>query len=111
MLLGTMLCYPGFVALCLAMDRHHQEIRGCKLSRHWQLGLRVAGVLLLALAMVSLTASAGWALGLIRSLALAMASAGLLVWLLPYYPTLALRLAVLALPGAVALGLYQALAS
>lgn len=110
MLLGAMLCYPGFVALCLAMDRHHQELRGGRPSRHWQLCLRLVGALLLGLATWSLMSSAGWALGLVRSLGLAMASAGLLVWLLPYYPKLALRLAVLAMPAALALGLYQTLA-
>lgn len=111
MLLGAMLCYPGFMALCLAMDRHYQALRARTLGKPLQLALRLSGVLLLGSAMLSLVIGAGWALGLVRSLGLAMASAGLLVWLLPYHPKLALRLAVLAIPGALFLGLYQALAS
>jgi hypothetical protein len=107
MLPGAMLCYAGFTALCLAMDRHHQDVLGGKPGRARQWSLRLAGAALLGLATLLLMASGGWAMGLLRSLALAMASAGLLVWLLPYQPGWALRLAALAVPGALALGLYR----
>lgn len=107
MLLGAMLCYPGFAALCLAMDRHHQDLLGGKPGKARQWSLRLAGVALLAAAALLLMASGGWAMGLLRAVALAMASASLLVWLLPYHPRFALRLAVLALPGAVLLALYR----
>lgn len=106
MLLGASLCYAGFSALCLAMDRHHQELLGAKPGRHRQCLLRLAGALLLSLALVVMIVAAGWAMGLVRALGLAMASAGLLVALLPYWPRTALGLAAVAVPGALVLGAY-----
>lgn len=103
MLLAALLCYAGFSALCLAMDRHHQELLGGKASRARRGWLRVGATGLFGLALACLVASVGWALGLARALAVAMASAGLLVWLLPYWPRVALGLAALAMPGALVL--------
>lgn len=106
MLLGASLCYAGFSALCLAMDRHHQDLLGAKPGRRRQRVLRLAGVLLLAVALGLMIASSGWAMGLVRALGLAMASAGVLVALLPYWPRMALALAAGAVPGALMLGTY-----
>lgn len=109
MLLSALLCYPAFTALCLAMDRHHQALLGVKLSKPRQWALRLAGVALLLMTAAWSMATAGWAMGILRAIGTAMASASLLVWLLPYWPTLALRLATLAVPGALALWVYRVL--
>lgn len=105
MLSAAMLSYAGFTALCLAMDRHHQDLLGARPGRRRQWGLRLAGAGLLSVAAMVLIASGGWAMGLVRAVGLAMASATLLVWLLPWWPRFALGLAALALPGGVALSL------
>jgi len=106
MLLGASLCYAGFSALCLAMDRHHQDLLGAKPGRQRQWILRWVGGVLLALALGLLIAKAGWAMGLVRGLAVAMASAGVLVALLPYWPRAALALAAGAVPAALVAGVY-----
>ena len=43
MLLALLLCYAGFVALCLSLDRHHGELLHSKPSPLRRLGLRVGG--------------------------------------------------------------------
>ncbi|WP_263262661.1 DUF3325 domain-containing protein [Pseudomonas sp. RIT-PI-S] len=107
MLVAAMLCYAGFSALCLAMERHHLDLLGARPGAARQRALRLSGWVLLAVAMAVLIASGGWAMGLIRFCGLAMASAGLLVGLLPYRPKLALTLAALALPIALLRALLQ----
>jgi hypothetical protein len=102
MLAPALLCYAAFGALCLAMERHQQDVLGRRLGRRWQLTLRVAAVLLLATALMALMSTAGWAMGLAQGVALAMATAGGLVWLLSYWPRVAMSLAGVALPGALA---------
>lgn len=97
MLLALLLCYAGFTGLCLSMDRHHAELLGYKPTARRRLGLRLGGWLLLVLALWAAVANAGWSLGLVQWFAVLMLSAGLLVWLLPYQPRLALRLAGLGL--------------
>jgi hypothetical protein len=97
MLLGLLLCYVGFTALCLAMDRHHVELLGRQSSPRRRQGLRLGGGLLLALALWPAVASSGWGLGLVQWCAVLMLSALLLVLLIPYRPRLALSLAGLSL--------------
>lgn len=106
MLLGASLCYAGFSALCLAMDRHHQDLLGARPHRRRKWVFRVAGVLLLSLALGLMIAASGWAMGLVRAVGLAMASAGVLVALLPYWPRAALALATGAVPAALVFGAY-----
>ena len=43
MLLALLLCYAGFVALCLSLDRHHGELLHSKPSPQRRLGLRGGG--------------------------------------------------------------------
>lgn len=105
MLCPGLLCYLGFTALCLAMDRHHQDLLGQKLGPRRRRRLRLVAAVVLAAALGLLVSTSGWALGLVRGLGLAMASAGLLVVLLPYRPRLALGLALLASPAALAVRL------
>ena len=97
MLLVSLLCYAGFTALCLSMDRHHADLLGRKPSQRLCLGLKLAGGLLLVLSLWLAVSVPGWALGLVEWFAVLMLSALLLVLLLPYRPRLALALAGLSL--------------
>lgn len=93
MLLALLMCYVGFVALCLSTDRHHGELLHSKPSPRRRLALRVAGWALLVLAIWPAVAVTGWGQGLVEWCAVLMLSALLLVLLLPYRPRLALILA------------------
>ncbi|MEX5683248.1 MULTISPECIES: DUF3325 domain-containing protein [Pseudomonas] len=97
MLLGFLLCYGGFTALCLSMDRHHGELLGRKPSARRRQGMRIGGWLLLALSLWAAVSAAGWGVGLVQWFAVLMLSALLLVLLLPYRPRLALALAGVSL--------------
>ncbi|VVP72002.1 hypothetical protein PS918_01302 [Pseudomonas fluorescens] len=97
MLLACLLCYGGFTALCLSMDRHHAEWLGRTPSLPVRRRLKCAGWLLLGLSMWAAVSATGWALGLVEWFAVLMLSALLLVMLLPYRPRLALWLAALGL--------------
>jgi hypothetical protein len=97
MLLALLLCYGGFTALCLSMDRHHAELLGRKPSARRRQLMKLAGWLLLALSLWAAVASTGWGLGLVEWCAVLMLSALLLVLLLPYRPRLALSLAGVSL--------------
>jgi len=106
MLAAGMLSYAGFSALCLAMERHHQQMLGNTPSAGRKVQLRMAGWALLGFSLWASVMSAGWAMGLVRWTAVLMGSAVLLVWLLPYRPRWALALAGVG----VLLGPFVALA-
>lgn len=93
MLLALLLCYAGFTALCLAMDRHHLDLLGRKPSAARRRTMKVGGWLLLALSLWAAVAVRGWGLGLVEWFAVLMTSALMLVLLMPYRPRLALTLA------------------
>lgn len=97
MLLACLLCYGGFTALCLSMDRHHAELLGRKPSDRQCLSLRLAGWLLLALSLWAAVAATRWAFGLVQWFAVLMLSALLLTGLMPYRPRMALSLAAAGL--------------
>ncbi|CAH0276977.1 MULTISPECIES: DUF3325 domain-containing protein [Pseudomonas] len=97
MLLALLMCYAGFMALCLSTDRHHGELLHSKPTPIRRLGLRVGGWLLLGVSIWPSVLGAGWSQGLVEWCAVLMLSALLLVLLLPYRPRLALILAGLAL--------------
>ena len=97
MLLALLLCYGGFTALCLSMDRHHAELLGGKPTARRRRLLRLGGWLLLALSLWAAVASSGWGLGLVEWCAVLMLSALLLVLMMPYRPRLALSLAGISL--------------
>ena len=104
MLLSLLLCYGGFTALCLSMDRHHAELLGGKPTAHRRRLLKLGGWLLLVLSLWAAVSSTGWGLGLVEWFAVLMLSAMVLVLLMPYRPRLALALAglsVLASPVVV----------
>ncbi|WP_419711974.1 DUF3325 domain-containing protein [Pseudomonas sp. NFX224] len=93
MLLACLLCYGGFTALCLSMDRHHAELLGRKPTRVMRRQMKLAGWLLLAVSLWAAVSTTGWALGLVEWFAVLMLSALMLVMLMPYRPRLALALA------------------
>lgn len=97
MLLALLLCYGGFTALCLSMDRHYADLLGRKPSARRRQSMRVGGWLLLTLSLWTAVSATGWGLGLVEWFAVLMSSALLLVLLLPYRPRLALSLAALGL--------------
>jgi hypothetical protein len=80
------LAYAGMALLCLAMDRHHQQVWGCEPSRRCRLGLRGGGSALLALALLPCVAA--WSATVGTVLWLGFLSAGVLplILLLPYAP-------------------------
>ncbi|UFH48614.1 DUF3325 domain-containing protein [Pseudomonas sp. KNUC1026] len=93
MLASALLCYAGFMALCLAMEKHFNDLLKCKSTLAQRRCLRVLGTGLLIVSPWPAIASQGWALGLVQWCAVLMASAGLMVWLMPYRPRLAIGLA------------------
>jgi len=103
--LALALAYAGLTALALGMKRHHQSLLGAKPVPRRLNTFRVVGCTLLGL--MVLCCLSLWPLGLALSLAFGLATlAGLpLIFLLPYRPRLAARLAV-ALPLAAGIGVW-----
>ena len=97
MLLAALLCYAGFTALCLSMDRHHGELLGQKPPPRRRLVMKLLGWLLLGSSLSATVAVAGWGFGLVQWFGVLMFSALLLVLLMPYRPRLVLSLAGLSL--------------
>lgn len=103
--LGLALPYAGFTALCLAMERHHEQVFG---QRRIPTGrrqmLRLAGTLLLMASLLPCLAIAGWSTGTVLWFGLLTAAALSLTLLLPYAPRLAAALALI-LPALGLIGL------
>lgn len=97
MLLAWLLCYGGFTALCLSMDRHHSELLGRKASLQRRRIFKLTGWALLTVSLWAAVSKTGWGLGLVQWCAVLMLSGLTLVLLLPYRPRLALSLAGLSL--------------
>ncbi|KQQ50743.1 hypothetical protein ASF84_20960 [Pseudomonas sp. Leaf127] len=97
MLLPALLCYGGFTALCLSMERHYSDLLAGKPSLRRRRVLKVVGWLLLCVSAWAAVSAEGWTLGLVKWSAVLMASAVLLVFLLPYRPRWVLGLAGAAL--------------
>lgn len=93
MLLVTLLCYVGFTALCLSMSRHYSELVGGSLTLGRGRVLKLSGwaVLLLSLWFAVISQNPGQAL--VQWFAALMGSAVLLVFVMSYWPRLALSLA------------------
>lgn len=80
------LSYAGLSALCMAMDRHHQQARQRSGSALELRVLRIVGWLLLTLSLVACLFDWGAGVGPVMWLGMLSASAVLLVLLLPYVP-------------------------
>lgn len=94
MLLASLLCYVGFSALCLSMKRHYDALVGGVLPIGRSQALKVSGwgALLLSCSVALKSQSLGQAL--VQWFAALMSSAVLFVFVMSYWPRLALSLAV-----------------
>jgi hypothetical protein len=97
MLLVTLLCYLGFMALCLSMTRHYGELLHARLGLKRSRLLKLLGWSALVLSAWVAVSVEGWGMGLVQWFAALMASALALVFLIPYRPRLALILAAVGL--------------
>ncbi|MDR2306491.1 MAG: DUF3325 domain-containing protein [Paucimonas sp.] len=88
--------FAGFASLCLAMEKHFNDLIGRKPSLGLRRLLRGGGWLLLLLSLVLAVQLRGWAMGLVEWSAVLMAGVTLWVFGLPYLPRLLLRLALLS---------------
>ena len=107
--LGLASSYAGMAGLCLAMDRHHEQVWGRDASALVRRLLRVAGVVLLAGGFATCLGAWGGAIGPVVWVGFLSAGALSLVLLLPYAPRFAGVLAALAgaasvVGGALAFG-------
>lgn len=93
MLSSALIGFAGFAALCLAMEKHFNELLGRKSTLRQRRGLRIGGWGLLLVALVLAVQTSGWALGLVEWMAVLMAGGTVWVFLLPYQPRLLLGLA------------------
>ena len=97
MLSVALIGFAGFAALCLAMDKHFNELLGRKPGPGQLRLLRGLGWLLLALSLMLAVHLRGWAYGLVEWLAVLMAGVTLWVFGWPYQPRLLLGLAAASL--------------
>ena len=107
LILGASLCYAGMAALCLGMDRHHQQVWSRKAPR-LQRGLRLLGWALLAVAVWPCVQAWGSSVGVVIWFGLLSAGALVLVLLLPYRPKGAALLMALALLGSLPVLVWSA---
>ncbi|NBV16265.1 DUF3325 domain-containing protein [Janthinobacterium sp.] len=89
------LCYAGLSALCLAMDRHYADLhgRGAEPPAPLRRRLQWTGSLALAAALAWAMHLAGGGYGLVYWVGSLTGCGLLLIWLLPYAPHQAMRLA------------------
>lgn len=89
--------FAGFVALCLAMEKHFSDLLGRKPRPQQVRLLRVGGWLLLMVSLALSVQLRGWGHGLVEWIAVLMAGVTLWVFVLPYQPRLLLCLAAASL--------------
>ena len=89
------LCYAGLSALCLAMDRHYADLhgRGAEPPAPLRRRLQWTGSLAMAAALAWAMHIAGGGYGLVYWVGSLTGCGLLLIWLLPYAPHQAMRLA------------------
>ena len=85
-LMALLLSLAGFVALALAMERHHRQVWQRAPSRKQSLLLRCAGVIGLGAALAACVAHAGWATGTVIWLGLMTVAALAVALVLSYRP-------------------------
>ncbi|QXG33876.1 DUF3325 domain-containing protein [Pseudomonas viridiflava] len=93
MLLAALLCYLGFAALCLSMPRHYAELCKGPLTERRRLNFKMIGWGALLVSPWPAVDVDGWAIGLVQWCAVLMASAVVLVSLMPFRPRWVLMLA------------------
>ena len=89
------LCYAGLSSLCLAMDRHYADLhgRGAEPPAPLRRRLQWSGWLALAAGLAWAMHIAGGGYGLVYWVGSLTGCGLLLIWLLPYAPHQAMRLA------------------
>jgi len=89
------LCYAGLSSLCLAMDRHYADLhgRGAEPPAPLRRRLQWGGWLALAAGLAWAMHIAGGGYGLVYWIGSLTGCGLLLIWLLPYAPHQAMRLA------------------
>ncbi|WP_252091159.1 DUF3325 domain-containing protein [Pseudomonas sp. MWU13-3659] len=97
MLSVALIGFAGFAGLCLAMEKHFNELLGRKPTAAQLRALRFGGWALLLLSLVLAVHGRGWALGLVEWIAVLMAGVTVWVFGLPYQPRLLLGLAAASL--------------
>ncbi|WP_248917383.1 DUF3325 domain-containing protein [Pseudomonas entomophila] len=97
MLSVALIGFAGFAGLCLAMEKHFNELLGRKPTAVQLRALRFGGWALLLLSLVLAVQGRGWALGLVEWTAVLMAGVTVWVFGLPYQPRLLLGLAAASL--------------
>lgn len=101
------LSHAGMAGLCLAMDRHHEQLTGQgEVPRARRRALRAAGSVLLALALLACTRAWGATVGFTAWWGFLTAGGLLVAWLMAYRP----RQSVACAGAALALGLFGWLA-
>ena len=96
--LGLACAHAGFVALCLAMERHHEQALGQRrIPPGRQRLLAGGGWLLLAASLVPVVATLGWGLGTVAWCGLLTAAALPVVVVLSWRPRWVMGTAVAGL--------------
>lgn len=97
MLSVALLGFAGFAGLCLAMEKHFNDLLRRKPTVIVLKALRIGGWSLLLLSLVLAVHLQGLALGLVEWIAVLMAGVTLWVFGLPYQPRLLVGLAAASL--------------
>jgi len=98
-LFAYVLVYSGLTALCLAMNRHHRQVRKGPRRKAVCISLRVSGWLILAASLLLACLSASsWSIAAVGWVGALSIAALVLVALLPWAPRLVGKLALAAPP-------------
>ena len=97
-LLNLALCFSGFGALALSLDRHHRDALGGRVPTGRALPLRLGGWGLLAASLAAAVALEGWNFGPVQWVGALTGAALLVVALLSYRPAWLRPAALAALP-------------
>lgn len=104
--LALVLAYAGFVALALAMSRHHRQVWNGEASKHTRILLRIAGAAGLVSAFAVCIRYAGWSVGPVLTLGLLSVAGAAVVLLLTFSPRIAFASGVVAALFAGVMGGY-----
>jgi hypothetical protein len=85
-LIALSLCFAGMTALSLAIDRHHRQAYGDDAPPRKRYLLRIAGTLLLAMAIMPCALLWGAGAGFVAWIGMLTIGALLAAGLLPYWP-------------------------
>jgi len=86
-LLILALCFSGFVALCMSMERYQAVLPSARIDGPRLRGLRWLGWALTAAALACAVSASGWGVGVVRWLAaMTIAGSAITFGLLPYRP-------------------------